>query len=75
MLFEDQDVVAEIVFRELFDAFVEGRAENEVVVGLVLDDVADALELLVFGEAFEVLIAVFIAEVDPADDASAIGRS
>jgi hypothetical protein len=69
VLFEDQNVVAEIVFRELFDAFVEGGAEDEVVVGFVLDDVADALELLVFGEAFEVLVAVLVAEVDPADDA------
>ncbi len=66
----DEDVVGEIERGEGGDAALEVGAEHEVVVGLVLHDVADAAEFLVHGEASELVADVDRAEVDPADHAA-----
>ena len=54
---------------ELRDPALEFFAEHEVHVGLFLDDVTDADEFRVRGEAGQVGLDVIGTEVDPADDA------
>ena len=49
---EKQQVVGEIEFLQLGQATAEVRAQHEVVIGLVVDDVADADQLGVGRERF-----------------------
>ncbi len=64
---EEQEIVGEAVRWNLCEAAVEIFTE-EVFVGFALEDVADAFELRMGGEAFEIRTDIFISERHPADD-------
>jgi hypothetical protein len=64
----DQDVVGEVKFPKEADSAKEVGAEEELVVGFVLNDMADANELRVAGESFEIRGDMGGTEVDPAYD-------
>ena len=64
---ENQEIVSEIVFREVADACVEVGAEDEIIVRLVMDDMAHAAKFRMRGVAFQKWFAAILAERDPAD--------
>jgi hypothetical protein len=65
----DEDLVDELVPRERAHAAAEVRALEEALVGLVLHDVAQALEPRLAREARELALDLGRAQVRPADDA------
>ena len=66
MPLKDKDIVDEIVILELGNAAIEFSAEYEVVIGFVLYYVTHSLELVMLGEAVEVVGDLGISERNPA---------
>ena len=69
----DEDIVDQGVRLELRDAALEILPEHEVIFGLLLDDMTDADEFRMRGEAREVFLDAVRAKVDPTDDALHVG--
>jgi hypothetical protein len=65
----EEQVERDLVLLEDLEAPDDVVADDEVVVGLALRDVADADELLLGLELDDLLLALGAREVDPADDA------
>ena len=73
VLVEDEDVVEQVVLLKTSNALIEGVAQDEVIVGLVVHHVAHALELLVSSKALEVGLASVLAQRHPTDHAPDLG--
>lgn len=64
---EDQEIVGEAMARDLCEAAVEILSEK-IFVGHFLKDMADTLEIRMYGEAVEIGTDIFIDESNPADN-------
>src|SRR5580704_16436666 len=67
MLRINQNIVSEVEFFEQRYAPKEIRLQEEAVIGLALNDVANADELWIFRERFELGAQIRLAQINPAD--------
>ncbi len=68
MFGEEQEIVGQIEVEQLRDAAAKVRPQDEVVVGLVVDYVADADQFGMLGESLQLLAEPVRAQIHPADD-------